>query len=110
MANEEGKPGLAWSESDALRMVSVIGAKEPTGLAIHHLIAGEHEFRQELIAVRLVDVVTGVITSYEIIRIVVEGIAPTGRAVFRKSVGSLLLSSRMTTNFARLHDWRGWRM
>lgn len=69
----------------------ISGAEKPAGVAIYHFVTAKHEDREELVAVRVVSGLAGVVAAYAVFVVVVETVALTRRAVLGKAVGVAFL-------------------
>ena len=81
---------LSGNECHSISIIAIIRTEDPTGLTIHGFVAGEHKLRKELIAVRIIRLLAGVVATKTIFVIVVEPVALPVRAVFGESIGILL--------------------
>jgi len=71
---------LPGNDRDLEAIVAVIGSEKPTGLAVEHLIAGQHEHGQELVAIGFVGFFSCIITADSVIEIMIIRVSLAGRS------------------------------
>ena len=79
--------GSVGRQTDVCGVVGVVGSEKPAGIPVDDFIIGQKEFREELIAVDVVNLSPGITSPDLVFVVLVKSIAPAFGAVFGKAVG-----------------------